>query len=152
MIRNLSNIRHLVTAFEAGALHPHEWNHRTRLVLGLWHILNPSLGGPLAAMRRGIMACEANMRYSRLRQRGYSEAVTASYLERIREFAISAPESLGLLDLTNALLASELSRRESAVRVVRAGARGIQPVGIPSPGSRRRAGRKATGLHAVAAH
>jgi hypothetical protein len=109
MILTLSRLRCMVRAFEEGRVLACNWNHRTRLVLGLWYVLNPSEGEPLAAMRRGIVACEARLDGSPWLHGGYDETITAFYLEKIREFAISAPPDLGLLELANALLASELA-------------------------------------------
>lgn len=152
MIRTLSKLRHLVRAFEAGALLPHEWNDRTLLILGLWHVLNPSRDGAEEAMRRGIIACEAKLEDSGRWFRAVSEPVTAAYLEEIRAFAVAAPASLGLLELANALVDSRVAGEEipgayvgparaSSVRVRR---RQMQP--------RLTVRRMAAGSFTVAAH
>ena len=152
MIRTLSKVRHLVKAFESGSLLPHEWNDRTLLILGLWHVLNPSHDGAEAAMRRGVIACEAKFDGSGRCFLGLSDPVTAAYLEEIRAFAVAAPASLGLLDLANALVksrevgekspgANAARNRGSSVRVRR---RQMQP--------RLTVRRMPTGSFAVAAH
>ena len=109
MTLTFSRLWRLVTAFEADRLPERDWNHRSRLVFGLWYVLNPSQGGPLAAMRRGIIECVTKLEGLPAVHRGYDEAITVFYLDKIREFAISAPPDLGLLELANALLTSELA-------------------------------------------
>jgi hypothetical protein len=63
----------------------------------------------MEAMRRGIIACEARLHGSNARRCVYHDAITAFYLEKILAFAISAPPCLGLLELANDLLTSELA-------------------------------------------
>lgn len=105
MTLSISKVRRLVTAFEAGRLRPARWNHRTRLILGLWYVINPRRLCPLETMRRGIAAHAACHPGSP----AYDERTTAFYLQRIEAFAIAAPADQGLLELIDALHASELS-------------------------------------------
>ena len=108
MIRTISTFRRLVKAFEAGCILPRDWNHQTRLILGLWYVLNPAKDGPIEAMHRGIIACEARLHGTQARHWFDQEAVTAFYLEKIRAFAAAASPDLGLVGLASALLTSKL--------------------------------------------
>ena len=121
MIRSISQVRLLVKAFEAGSLRPSQWNHRTRLVLGLWYAINPCPQGPLDALRRGIAAHETHRRLPST----YHAGTTAFYLRKIEAFAIAAPPSLGLIDLINALLVSELAKPQLH----------LAPIGFPARNS-----------------
>ena len=98
-------------AFEAGQLFARQWTHRTRLVVGLWHGLCASPTGAHEAMRRGIMACRANLG---LTGGGYHRTRTEFFLKMIGAFAIAAPRELNLVSLANALLASALTRTDLA--------------------------------------
>lgn len=105
LIRSLSQVRRLVRESESVNLRPAQWNHRTRLILGLWYVINPCPLDPLETMRRSLAAHAACHPGSP----AYDEKTTVFYLQRIEAFAIAAPASLGLLDLINSLLASELA-------------------------------------------
>ena len=105
VIRRLSQVRRLVSDFESGCLRPAHRNHRVRLILGLWYVINPCPAGPLEAMRRGLAAHAARHPGSP----AYDERTTAFYLQRIEAFAAAAPASLGLIELISSLLASELA-------------------------------------------
>jgi hypothetical protein len=105
---NFARLKRVIRAFEAGTLRPKDWNHRTRLLLGLWYSLNPPADGPLRAMCRGIAACESRRYGVTVRPSRTDEKITAFYLAKIQAFAIAAPPEAGLLELTEALIASDL--------------------------------------------
>ena len=91
-----------MAAFETGRMPARQWNYRTRLFLGLWHVLSRSPDEALEALRRGLTACEAAQHGTQPRPADEPAPLTACELARIKEFAISAPPNPGLLELANA--------------------------------------------------
>lgn len=104
----LKTVKYLVQKFGTGELKAREWNHRTRLVVGLWHILCPTGEDPLAAMRLGIKACDVVIHKGKAKS-GYHETLTRFYLQEIERFAETVSSDLDLMGVIRALLSSPLA-------------------------------------------
>ncbi len=104
----LKTVKYLVQRFGTGALKAREWNHRTRLVVGLWHILCPTGEDSLSAMRAGIKACDAVIKKGKEKS-PYHETLTRFYLREVESFAQTVSSDLDLMGVIRALLSSPLA-------------------------------------------
>jgi hypothetical protein len=109
--RSEAEILEVVDGFRRRSLPQPRWTHQAHLTVGLWHVLNRPGDRVLEELRRGIITYNEAVGTVNDDAGGYHETITAFYVRAIQRFVGESGETLPLLPLTNALLASSYAAK-----------------------------------------
>ncbi|MEK7254970.1 MAG: hypothetical protein AAB316_09515, partial [Bacteroidota bacterium] len=113
--KNIAEIEDLVANFRNLTLPAASWTHEAHLTTGLWFLKNHDQWAATCFLRSGIITYNHSVGGKNTPEGGYHETMTLFWINVLAQF-VKQNQHLGLLDLCNAFLASELASKEMPMR------------------------------------